>query len=67
MSYVDFYTFLMPLYALSLGFGAAEVGVLVGACSVPHGDRLARSVRPEIPHTPRHPIQRLDLFRFRLT
>ena len=44
MSYVDFYTFLMPLYALSLGFGAAEVGVLVGACSVRHGDRLARSV-----------------------
>ena len=44
MGYVDFYTFLMPLYALSLGFGAAEVGVLVGACSVRHGDRLARSV-----------------------
>ena len=26
MGYVDFYTFLMPLYALSLGFDAAEVG-----------------------------------------
>ena len=30
MGYVDFYTFLMPLYALSLGFDAAEVGILVG-------------------------------------
>src|SRR3954452_17919075 len=33
MGYVDFYTFLMPLYALSLGFDAAEVGILVGARS----------------------------------
>ena len=30
MGYVDFYTFLMPLYALSLGFDAAEVGILAG-------------------------------------
>jgi MFS family permease len=34
MGYLDFYTFLMPLYALSLGFNAAEVGVLVGARSI---------------------------------
>ncbi|MEA2773425.1 MAG: hypothetical protein QOD93_6387, partial [Acetobacteraceae bacterium] len=34
MGYVDFYTFLMPLYALSLGFDAAEVGILVGARSI---------------------------------
>jgi MFS family permease len=31
---VDFYTFLMPLYALSLEFDAAEVGILVGARSI---------------------------------
>jgi MFS family permease len=34
MGYVDFYTFLMPLYALSLGFDAAEVGILVGGRSI---------------------------------
>src|SRR5437867_8686083 len=34
MGYVDFYTFLMPLYTLSLGFDAAEVGILVGARSI---------------------------------
>src|SRR6185312_16425416 len=34
MGYLDFYTFLMPLYALSLGFNAAEVGILVGARSI---------------------------------
>src|SRR6478609_8661143 len=34
IGYVDFYTFLMPLYALSLGFDAAEVGILVGARSI---------------------------------
>ena len=34
MGYADFYTFLMPLYALSLGFDAAEVGILVGARSI---------------------------------
>src|SRR3954451_7866572 len=34
MGYIDFYTFLMPLYALSLGFNAAEVGLLVGARSI---------------------------------
>lgn len=33
MGCVDFYTFLMLLYALSLGFDAAEVGILVGARS----------------------------------
>ena len=26
MGYVDFYTFLIPLYALSLGFDASEIG-----------------------------------------
>jgi MFS family permease len=34
MGYVDFYTFLMPLYALSLGFDATQVGILVGARSI---------------------------------
>src|SRR4051812_28608216 len=34
MGYIDFYTFLMPLYAVSLGFDAAEVGILVGARSI---------------------------------
>src|SRR5215813_5288817 len=34
MGYVDFYTFLMPLYALSLGFDATEMGILVGARSI---------------------------------
>src|SRR5437588_12285495 len=34
MGYVDFYTFLIPLYALSLGFDAVEIGILVGARSL---------------------------------
>jgi MFS family permease len=34
MGYVDFYTFLIPLYALSLGFAASEIGALVGARSL---------------------------------
>jgi MFS family permease len=34
MGYVDFYTFLIPLYGLSLGFDASEVGLLVGARSI---------------------------------
>jgi MFS family permease len=34
MGYVDFYTFLIPLFALSLGFDASEIGVLVGARSI---------------------------------
>jgi MFS family permease len=34
MGYADLYTFLMPLYALSLGFDAAEVVVLAGARSI---------------------------------
>jgi MFS family permease len=34
MGYVDFYTFLMPLYGLSLGLDAAEIGILVGARSI---------------------------------
>ena len=34
MGYVDFYTFLIPLYALSLGLGASEIGILVGARSI---------------------------------
>ncbi len=33
MGYVDFFTFLIPLYGLSLGFDAAEIGILVGARS----------------------------------
>jgi MFS family permease len=31
MGYVDFFTFLIPLYALSLGLDASEIGILVGA------------------------------------
>jgi MFS family permease len=34
MGYVDFFTFLIPLYGLSLGFDASEIGVLVGARSI---------------------------------
>src|SRR5215813_13717614 len=34
MGYVDFYTFLIPLYGLSIGLGASEIGILVGARSV---------------------------------
>src|ERR1700748_2045365 len=34
MGYVDFYTFLIPIYALSLGFDASEIGILVGARSI---------------------------------
>src|ERR1700760_5067264 len=34
MGYVDFYTFLIPLYALSLGFDGSEIGILVGARSI---------------------------------
>src|ERR1700737_3574670 len=34
MGYVDFYTFLIPLYGLSLGLGASEIGILVGARSI---------------------------------
>jgi MFS family permease len=34
MGYVDFYTFLIPLYGVSLGFDASEVGILVGARSI---------------------------------
>jgi MFS family permease len=34
MGYVDFYTFLIPLYGLSLGLDATEIGILVGARSI---------------------------------
>jgi MFS family permease len=34
MGYVDFFTFLIPLYGLSLGLGASEIGILVGARSI---------------------------------
>src|ERR1700719_318851 len=34
MGYVDFYTFLIPLYGLSLGLDASEIGLLVGARSI---------------------------------
>ena len=33
MGYVDFYIFLIPLYCLSLGMSAGEIGVIVGARS----------------------------------
>ena len=34
MGYIDFFTFLIPLYGLSLGFDASEIGILVGARSI---------------------------------
>src|SRR5882672_10660916 len=34
MGYTEFYTFLIPLYGLSLGVKAGEIGMLVGARSV---------------------------------
>jgi MFS family permease len=34
MGYVDFFTFLTPIYGLSLGFSAEQVGILVGARSM---------------------------------
>lgn len=34
MGYTDFYIFLLPLYGLSLGMSAAQIGLLVGARSV---------------------------------
>jgi MFS family permease len=34
MGYVDFYAFLIPLYGLSLGLDASEIGILVGGRSI---------------------------------
>jgi MFS family permease len=34
MGYVDFYTFLIPLYGLSLSLDASEIGILVGGRSI---------------------------------
>ena len=34
MGYTEFYNFLIPLYGLSLGMSAGEVGMLVGARSL---------------------------------
>jgi MFS family permease len=34
MGYVDFFTFLIPLYGLSLGLDASQIGILVGARSI---------------------------------
>jgi MFS family permease len=34
MGYVDFFTFLIPLYGLSLGLDAWKIGILVGARSI---------------------------------
>jgi MFS family permease len=34
MGYTDFYIFLIPLYGLSLGFDASQIGLLVGARSL---------------------------------
>src|SRR5437879_11953301 len=34
MGYIDFFTFLIPLYGLSLGLDASEIGILVGARSI---------------------------------
>src|SRR3974390_2369979 len=34
MGYVDFYIFLIPLYGLSLGMSASEIGMLVGGRSI---------------------------------
>src|SRR6185312_9562983 len=32
--YADYYTFVIPLYGLSLGFDASQIGILVGARSI---------------------------------
>jgi hypothetical protein len=37
MGYVDFFTFLMPLYGLSLRLDVSEIGVLVGIRFSPDG------------------------------
>ena len=34
MGYTEFYTFLIPLYGLSLGMSAGEIGMLVGGRSL---------------------------------
>jgi hypothetical protein len=34
MGYTEFYTFLIPLYGLSLGMRAGEIGMLVGGRSL---------------------------------
>src|SRR5262249_17428095 len=34
MGYTEFYNFLIPLYGLSLGMGAGQIGMLVGAPSL---------------------------------
>lgn len=34
MGYVDFFPFLIPLYGLSLGLDASEIGILIGARSM---------------------------------
>jgi hypothetical protein len=37
MGYVDFFTFLMPLYGLSLGLDVSEIAVRVGTRLSPDG------------------------------
>jgi hypothetical protein len=42
MGYVDFYIFLMPLYCLSLGMSAGEIGLIVGHAR--HWPSFCRSI-----------------------
>ena len=62
MGYADFYIFLMPLYGLSLGMSAGEIGMLVGARSLLavflsiHVGVVDGPVR----HAPGHAVLRLD-------
>jgi len=34
MGYTEFYTFLIPLYGLSIGMNASQIGMLVGGRSL---------------------------------
>ena len=62
MGYTEFYTFLIPLYGLSLGMSAGEIGMLVGGrsllavfLSIHVGVLMDRSRHP-----PGDPVLRLD-------
>ena len=54
MGYVDFYIFLIPLYGLSLGLDAAEIGILVGGALDPGTVSVDPYRRPDGPvrHAP---------------
>jgi hypothetical protein len=57
MGYVDFFTFLIPLYGLSLGLGVSEIGVFVGARSILalRNGGIANCQGEEVALGPQHP------------